>query len=48
MLFSYNKEKRNEENFLKSITKIQNVFKVWRMRRLALEGKIIVFKTLSI
>ena len=25
--FSYNKEKRNEKNFLDSITKIQNVFK---------------------
>ena len=46
--FSYNKEKRNEKNFLESITKIQNVLKVWRMRRLTLEGKIIVFKTLAI
>ena len=46
--FSYNKEKRNENKFLESITKIQNVLKVWRMRRLTLEGKIIVFKTLAI
>ena len=46
--FSYNKKKRNEKNFLDSITKIQNVLKFWRMRRLALEGKIIVFKTLAI
>ena len=46
--FSYNKEKRNEKIFLESITKIQNVLKVWRMRRLTLEGKIIVFKTLAI
>ena len=45
---SYNKEKPNEKNFLESITKIQNVLKVWRMRRLTLEGKIIVFKTLAI
>ena len=46
--FSYNKERRNEKNFLESITKTQNVLKVWRMRRLTLEGKIIVFKTLAI
>ena len=41
--FSYNKEKRNEKKILESITKIQNVLKVWRMRRLTLEGKIIIF-----
>ena len=46
--FLYNKEKQNEKIFLESITKIQNVLKVWRMRRLTLEGKIIVFKTLAI
>ena len=27
--FSYSKEKRNEKKFLESITKIQNVLKVW-------------------
>ena len=43
--FLHNKEKRNEKNFLESITKIRNVLKVWRMRRLTLESKIIVFKT---
>ena len=46
--FSYNKKKRNEKIFLDSITKIQNVLKFWRMCRLTLEGKIIVFKTLAI
>ena len=46
--FSHNKKKRNEKNFLDSITKIQNVLKIWRMRHLTLEGKIIVFKTLAI
>ena len=46
--FSYNKEKRNEKNFLESITKIQNVLEVWQMCHLTLEGKIIVFKTLVI
>ena len=46
--FSYNKEKRNEKKILESITKIQNVLKVWRVRHLTLEGKIIVFKTIPI
>ena len=46
--FTYNKEKRNEKQILESITKIQNVLKVWRMCCLTLEGKIIVFKTLGI
>ena len=46
--FTYNKEKRHEKQILESITKIQNVLKVWRMCRLTLEGKIIVFKTLAI
>ena len=46
--FLYDKKKQNEKNFLDSITKIQNVLKVWRMHRLTLEGKIIVFETLGI
>ena len=45
--FLYNKKNRNEKKILESITKSQNVLKVWRMRRLTLEGKI-VFKTLAI
>ena len=46
--FSYNKTKQDEKNFLETITKIQNVLRIWRMRSLTLEGKIIVFKTLAI
>ena len=46
--FSYNKEMRNENIFLESITKIQNVLKVWQMRRRTLESKNIVSKTLAI
>ena len=46
--FSYYKKKWNEKKLLESITKIQNVLKVWRKFRLTLEGKIIVFKTLAI
>ena len=37
-----------KKNVLESITKTQNVLKVWQMRRLTHEGKIIVFKTLAI
>ena len=46
--FSHKKEKRKENFFLKSIIKIENVLKVWPMRRLTLEGQIIFFKTLAI
>ena len=42
--FSYNKK---IENFLKHITSTGQVLKLWRMLNLALEGKILVFKALS-
>ena len=40
-------EKAKWIKILESITKIQNVLKIWQMHRLTLEGKIIVFKTLE-
>ena len=46
--FSYNKAIQNELNFRTTISKIQAVLKLWRMRKLSLEGKIIVFKSLAI
>ena len=46
--FSYNKTKQDEKNFLETISKIQNVLKIWRVWSLTLEGKIILFKTLAI
>ena len=46
--FSYNEASQNELNFRTTISKIQSVLKLWRMRRLSLEGKIIVFKSLAI
>ena len=48
VLFSHNKTKQDEKNFLETISKIQNVLKIEIMRSLTLEGKIIVFKTLAI
>ena len=37
-----------ERNFLNAISNIQSVLKIWRMRNLTLEGKIVAFKTLSL
>ena len=46
--FSYNKTKHDKKNFLETMSKIQNIFKIWRMQSLPLEGKIIVSKILGI
>ena len=46
--FSYNSKKMNEENFSKSVSKIQNVLGLWRNRSLTLEGRVVVFKALAI
>ena len=37
-----------QKNFLTAISNIQSVLKIWRMRNLILEGKIIVFETLAL
>ena len=46
--FSHNKKSENDENFLKQITSIEKVLKLWCMRNLTLEGKVTVFKALAI
>ena len=46
--FSHNKKLETEENFIRNIWKIEKVLKLWRMRKLTVEGKIIIFKTLAI
>ena len=46
--FSYDKHERENKNFYDLISSIQNVLKLWRMRNLSLEGKIVVFKTLAL
>ena len=33
---------------MKSITNIENVLNLWRMRNYTLEGKIVIFKTLTL
>ena len=46
--FSYNKKLEQEKNFLNHIVKIQNTLKLWKLRNLTNEGRIIVFKSLAI
>ena len=43
--YSYYKNKRQNENFVQHIIKIENVLKVWRMRKLTILGRIAVFKS---
>ena len=45
---SYNEKLQNELNFCTTIKNICNLIKLWRMRHLSLEGRITVFKSLSI
>ena len=46
--YSYNKKLENEKNFKNHIQKIAAVLKIWRVRNLTFEGKIIIFKKLTI
>ena len=44
--FSYNKKLEQEKNFLNHIVKIQNILKLWKLRNLTIEGRIVAFKSL--
>ena len=46
--FSYNKKLEQEKYFLNHIVKIQNILKLWKLRTLTIEGRIVVFKSLAI
>ena len=46
--FSYNINLMNKKNYCQAITNIYGILKLWRMRNLSIEGKIVVFKTLAI
>ena len=46
--FSYYRSLENDENYRRYITKIEKLLKLWRMRQLTIEGKILVFETLAI
>ena len=43
--FSYNEKLKEEKNFHKIVTDMQRVLKIWKIRRLTLERKIVIFKT---
>ena len=46
--FSYNINLLNQKNYCQAIPNIHGILKLWRMRNLSIEGKIVVFKTLAI
>ena len=43
--FSYNKSLENDENYRRYIIKIEKLMKLWTIRELTVEGKILIFKT---
>ena len=46
--FSYNSALKVQNNFLDTVKNIQQVIRFWKRRMLSLEGRKIIFKTLSI
>ena len=46
--FSYNRDISIDKNYISVIKKIENLLKVWKMRQMTLNGKIVIFKTLAI
>ena len=38
----------NQKNYCEAIISIHGILKLWRMRNLSIEGKIVVFKKLAI
>ena len=46
--FSYNRKIENDENYRRYITKIEKLLKMWRMRQLTIEVKILILKLLAI
>lgn len=48
VLLSYDKNLQLENNFRKTISNIKRILKLWRLRNLTLEGKIIIFKSLAL
>ena len=47
LYFLYNKNLEPNNNFSEHIVKIENILRLWRMRQLTLEGRIMVFKSLA-
>lgn len=40
--FLYNKRLENNDNYQKHILKIKKLFKLWRMQKLTIKGKILI------
>ena len=38
----------NKKNYCQAITNIHGILKPWKVRNLSIEGKIVIFKTLTI
>ena len=45
--FSYNNRIKEECNFLKIVSNVRTVLKLWRLRNLTLEERIVVFKSFT-
>ena len=43
--FYCNEKLKKEKNFYNIVTDIQRVLKIWKMRKLTVEEKIVIFKT---
>ena len=46
--FSYGINLMNQKNYCKTITIIDSILRLWKMRNISSEGKIVVFKMLAI
>ena len=46
--FCYSEKLKEERNFCSIIADIQHVLKLWELRNLTLEGKILILKTLTL
>ena len=46
--FSYNEKLKEERNFCLIIANTQRVLKLWKLRNLTVEGKVLIFKTLAL
>ena len=46
--FSYNEKLKEEKKIYRTVTDIQRVLNIWKMKNLTLEGKIAIFKTIAI
>ena len=46
--FSSNEKLKEERNVYTTVTNIQRVLKIWKVRNLTLEGKTVIFETLAI